>query len=120
VYDPRWRPSWDASADHDWEARGGNVRVDTDASKIVDVPLAELASRAEENTSFGRWISSGRAAPQNGRPRALVEITPHHFIHHHHHSPPWQPAPQHQAAPSPCRSAIINMTSCMRRNSSVV
>lgn len=49
--DPHWRPSWDASADHDWEARGGYVRVDTDASKIIDVPLAEVASRAEENTT---------------------------------------------------------------------
>ena len=54
---PHWRPSWDASADHDWEARGGYVSVDTDASKIIDVPLAKVASRAEENTThpFGEF-----------------------------------------------------------------
>ena len=54
---PNWRPSWDASADHDWEARGGSVRVDTDASKIIDAPLAQIASLAEENTThpFGEF-----------------------------------------------------------------
>jgi hypothetical protein len=46
-----WRPSWDASADHDWESRGGNVTVNTDASKIIDAPLAEVASLAEEHTT---------------------------------------------------------------------
>jgi hypothetical protein len=55
--DPRWRLSWDSSADHDWEARGGNVRVDTDASKVIDAPLAEVVSIAEEHTThpFGEF-----------------------------------------------------------------
>ncbi len=48
---PHWRSSWDASADHDWEARGGSVRVDTDASTIIDVPLAQVASLVEQNTT---------------------------------------------------------------------
>lgn len=48
--DPRWRPSWDASADHDWEARGGFVAINTDASKIKDAPLADVAALAEEHT----------------------------------------------------------------------
>jgi hypothetical protein len=54
---PDWTLSWDASADHDWEARGGSVRVDTDASKIIDVPLAEVAALAEANTThpFGEF-----------------------------------------------------------------
>jgi len=54
---PDWRPSWDTSADHDWEARGGNVRVDTDASKVIDAPLAEVVSIAEEHTThpFGEF-----------------------------------------------------------------
>jgi hypothetical protein len=49
---PNWRASCDASADHDWEARGGSVGVDTDASKIIGAPLAEVASRAEEHSTF--------------------------------------------------------------------
>jgi hypothetical protein len=48
--DDRWRPSWDASADHDWEARGGSVAVNTDASKIKDAPLADVVALAEEHT----------------------------------------------------------------------
>ncbi len=48
---PNRRPSWDASTDHDWEARGGSVSVDTDASKIIDAPLAEVASLAAANTT---------------------------------------------------------------------
>jgi hypothetical protein len=47
---PHWRPSWDASADHDWVARGGSVAVDTDASKIRDAPLADVVALAEEHT----------------------------------------------------------------------
>jgi hypothetical protein len=54
---PDWRTSWEASADHDWESRGGSVAVNTDASKIIDAPLAEVASRAEEHTThpFGEF-----------------------------------------------------------------
>jgi len=54
---PNWRSSWDASADHDWEARGGSVKVNTDASKIIDAPLAEIASLAEQHSShpFGEF-----------------------------------------------------------------
>ncbi len=48
--DDRWRPSWDASADHSFDGRGGGVSISTDASKIIDVPLAEVVSRAEEHT----------------------------------------------------------------------
>lgn len=48
--DPRWRPSWDASADHDWEGRGGSVAVNTDASKIVGAPLSDTIALAEEHT----------------------------------------------------------------------
>src|SRR5260370_6525482 len=47
---PHWRPSGDASADHDWVARGGSVAVDTDASKIRDAPLADVVALAEEHT----------------------------------------------------------------------
>jgi hypothetical protein len=52
-----WRPSWDVSADHDWEARGGSVKVNTDASKIIDAPLAEVASLAEQHSThpFGEF-----------------------------------------------------------------
>jgi hypothetical protein len=45
-----WQPSWDASADHDWEARGGSVAVNTDASIIRDAPLAQVVALAEEHT----------------------------------------------------------------------
>ena len=48
--DDRWRQSWDASADDSSEARGGSVSVNTDASKIIDAPLAEVIPRAEEHT----------------------------------------------------------------------
>jgi hypothetical protein len=47
---PDWRPSWDESADHDWESRDGGVAVNIDASKIIEAPLAEIASRAGEHT----------------------------------------------------------------------
>jgi SIR2-like domain len=74
---PDWRPSWDASADHDWEARGGSVSVDTDASKIIDVPLAEVAAVAEANTThpFGEFIER---RPFDGlvkeRPRRALSV----------------------------------------------
>src|SRR5580704_12021149 len=48
--DPRWGPAWDASADHSNESRGGSVSVNTDASKILDAPLAELIPLAAEHT----------------------------------------------------------------------
>ena len=48
--DERWRPSWDISADHSFDGRGGAVSINTDASKIIDAPLAEVISRAEDYT----------------------------------------------------------------------
>jgi hypothetical protein len=48
--DPRWRPSWDTSADDSREARDGGVSINEDASKIIDVPLDEIIPRAEEGT----------------------------------------------------------------------
>jgi hypothetical protein len=48
--DDRWRPSWDASADDSGDARGGSVRIDTDASEITEAPLAEIINLAEERT----------------------------------------------------------------------
>src|SRR5438105_4145364 len=47
---PNPRPSWDASADHDWQARSGWVASNTDASKIKDAPLADVVKLAEEHT----------------------------------------------------------------------
>jgi hypothetical protein len=47
---PDWQPSWDASADHDWEARAGWVAVNTDASKIKDAALGDVVALAEEHT----------------------------------------------------------------------
>jgi hypothetical protein len=47
---PDWRVSWDASADHDWEARGGWFGVNTDTSEIKDAPLGQVVALAEEHT----------------------------------------------------------------------
>ena len=60
-------------ADHDWEARDGNVSVDPDASKIIDAPLSEMVSRAEKHdtslrgihrVSAIRWPGEGPATPR--------------------------------------------------------
>lgn len=55
---PDWSPGWDASADHDWEARGGSVAINTDASKVIDAPLADIPALAEANTThpFGEFV----------------------------------------------------------------
>lgn len=48
--DPRWRPSWDERADAGTDTRVGYVRMDSDPSKLLDVPLAELVTRATQHT----------------------------------------------------------------------
>jgi hypothetical protein len=48
---PYWRPSWDADADDSREVRGGFVRVDSDPSKIANIPLSQLISKAAEHTA---------------------------------------------------------------------
>lgn len=48
--DERWRPEWDASADESHESRGGGVTVNTDAAKVIDLPLADIVPAAEAHT----------------------------------------------------------------------
>lgn len=48
--DARWRPEWDSSADESHEGRAGWVGVNTDASQVIDVPLAQIIPLAEEHT----------------------------------------------------------------------
>jgi hypothetical protein len=48
--DERWRPEWDATVDESHESRGGSVAVNTDASKIIDAPLAQVVPLAIEHT----------------------------------------------------------------------
>lgn len=40
--DPEWRSSWDQHADQSFEGRGGTVHTDTDASSVLDAPIADV------------------------------------------------------------------------------
>jgi hypothetical protein len=48
--DERWRREWDATVDESHESRGGSVAVNTDTSKIIDAPLAQVVPLAIEHT----------------------------------------------------------------------
>jgi hypothetical protein len=55
--DPRWQPSWDATADRSNEARSGYVRTEVEPSKIINARLSELIPAAREHTKqkFGEF-----------------------------------------------------------------
>lgn len=52
--DPNWRQSWDDSADHSFDTRGGAVRVEPDPTKLVDAPLSGLIEVAREHSMHAR------------------------------------------------------------------
>ena len=48
--DPRWRPEWDETADASYDGKAGSVRIDSDPSRILDVPLDQIVPVAKEYT----------------------------------------------------------------------
>jgi len=75
--DDRWRPEWDAAADDSRESRVGAVAVNTDASKIVDVPLADIIPLAGENSGH-QFFEFTEYRPFEG----LVEQRPFRALSH--------------------------------------
>ncbi len=48
--DPRWNPEWDESADDSLDFRGGEVKIDSDPSPIIDAPLGQIIPLARKHT----------------------------------------------------------------------
>ncbi|WP_072376403.1 SIR2 family protein [Hyphomicrobium sp. NDB2Meth4] len=45
--DPEWRPSWDEHADQSHDSRSGWVKLDTDATSLMDAPLNDVVARID-------------------------------------------------------------------------